>query len=283
MQTEIITPEKAQYILENECYSRQRRISQTVVSHYANEITLGRFLKDTVLRFCKFESNLYLVDGQHRLHAVVKANMPLQFQILTIQCETIEDIDTEYSYTDIGKARSPIDQLTAYKISELTGLTHTQVNTLKPAWLIINNQFMKAGGKTSPVELKSGILEWASIMHVFCDVTDKTIDYLDHPMRRSGLVAVALVTLRYQEQSARNFWNMVSHDDGLPNGNPAKALIRHLLLTTVQSGATSGKRESTLDLSKCSARAWNAHFKNEVLFKIMTPNELSIIGTPFES
>jgi hypothetical protein len=96
-----ITPDIAKkWILKNES---NRRISSSVVDFIAKEINEGRWIYNG--ESIKFGQSGYLIDGQHRLYGVLKANKP----IISLVSFGIQDC--AFDRIDIGKKRSSADVL----------------------------------------------------------------------------------------------------------------------------------------------------------------------------
>lgn len=98
----VITPEMAAAMLER-VSPRQRGVSQTHVDQLAAEMTGGTFKANAGMVMIDWDG--LLIDGQHRLHACVKANVPLHTFIATGVDPLIFDV------IDIGKKRSANDVL----------------------------------------------------------------------------------------------------------------------------------------------------------------------------
>lgn len=110
-----VTPEWAaaiiekhnQRILEGKC--RQRPVSQKTVAQYAADMKAGNW--GVTGQGISFDEESNLLDGQHRLHAIIKAGVSIQMII-------IWDLDTHVSkqiktidVMDIGKKRQVAQQL----------------------------------------------------------------------------------------------------------------------------------------------------------------------------
>jgi hypothetical protein len=91
-----ITPEQAAKMLERSVKNRKLSIGR--VHHYANEMREGNWMLngDSI----RFDFNGVLTDGQHRLHAIIKANVSVEMIAITgLNPEVFKNIDT-------GKNRS---------------------------------------------------------------------------------------------------------------------------------------------------------------------------------
>lgn len=98
---EIITPDKAKEYLKHN--TKNRNINRNKVAEYAREMREGRWkLNGETISFDKDNA---LNDGQHRLHACIKANV-------SFMCVVVRGTDTDVMDTiDCGKARTASDVL----------------------------------------------------------------------------------------------------------------------------------------------------------------------------
>lgn len=99
----IITPEIAQDMLQlNTC---NRPLSKNTVAKYANMMKLGEWhFSHQAIAFTEDnKGNMLLVDGQHRLAAVVQSDVPIKFSVIYHAVQT--------PYIDTVRNRSFIDNL----------------------------------------------------------------------------------------------------------------------------------------------------------------------------
>lgn len=98
---ETIGPGAAEALLATQ-YDRQRPVKRRAVDKYAADIKAGRWKPDSML---KIDVAGHLIDGQHRLLAVIKAGVPVEFIVA-------RDVPTEsYATTDTGAGRTLADVL----------------------------------------------------------------------------------------------------------------------------------------------------------------------------
>lgn len=97
-----ITPEVASFMLSKNLYNRQLR--PRVVERYAKDIIENRWQSQTG-ETIKISTIGTLLDGQHRLHAIVKANKPV---VMTIASEIDE---SAFEVIDTGAKRTGGDAL----------------------------------------------------------------------------------------------------------------------------------------------------------------------------
>lgn len=101
-----ITPEMANEMLQyNTC---NRSLSKNTVSKYANMMRQGEwYLSHQAIAFAEGEKgNLILVDGQHRLAAVIQSGITVKFSVIYKAAQT--------PYIDTVRNRTFIDNLNIY-------------------------------------------------------------------------------------------------------------------------------------------------------------------------
>ena len=116
MKTEIktITPEVARIMLGTN-KENNRALNEKTVKFYAHQMTSGQW--KLTGEAIKISSAGVLIDGQHRLNALIRANKSIDFLI-------VYDIDdSAFAYIDTGLTRSPGD---LFKIS---GIDHYNVKS----------------------------------------------------------------------------------------------------------------------------------------------------------
>lgn len=97
---QLITPEIAKEYLELNTFNR--KISQPVLLRYVNDMKNGKW-KDDTFELIKISKTGRILDGQHRLEAVVKSKCSIYFHIAFNLEENIFDV------LDTGKSRNASD------------------------------------------------------------------------------------------------------------------------------------------------------------------------------
>lgn len=103
---QLITPDDAAVLLKTNV--NNRKLSRRRVEMYANDIKRGQWkLTGDTIKLAKNPKTgeVRLIDGQHRLHAIVAANMPIQTVVATGLQEDA------FSVIDRGKTRTYNDVL----------------------------------------------------------------------------------------------------------------------------------------------------------------------------
>lgn len=97
---QLITPTIAKQYLEANI--RNRSVKMAIVLRYANEMSIGQWKRDTG-ETIKISKTGIILDGQHRLLALIKANVSLKFHVAT----GIED--SVFDVIDTGSTRNATD------------------------------------------------------------------------------------------------------------------------------------------------------------------------------
>lgn len=152
----ILTPEMAVKMLEN--HPNNRNLSTGRLTRYTNDIINNRWVDDTG-ELIKIDVDGNLIDGQHRLHAVIKANKPIYVHIAT---GINKDV---FSVIDSGKSRSASDVL------KIAGV----LNTNKVAAFIqLYNQYKNTNYRYDSVNIDTGMT--SKMILKFYNENSKRID-----------------------------------------------------------------------------------------------------------
>ena len=225
-----ITPDEARQILKRSegalfhttrgTAYRNRSVVQSVVDKYAKDMTDGNWR--LTHQGIAIDSLGRIVDGQHRLHAIVAANVAAPMQVTT-------DADTDNFWNiDSGRPRA------AYAF--LDGQLGKARVTLANALIRLD----QLGGLADHTIARSG---WAphiplSYLEEHPDVSEYVIKYgkeANKAVRRGGFTGVSAGGLLlggycvgddYMQDAFWNDVNAMSSGAGLPDGNPVRALWR---------------------------------------------------------
>jgi hypothetical protein len=96
----LVTPERAKEILKKN--TSNRRVKEASVTRYANDMKAGRWRSGTY-ELIKISKTGRVLDGQHRLHAVIKSGVSVLFHIVH---GLEEDL---FSVLDTGSVRNASD------------------------------------------------------------------------------------------------------------------------------------------------------------------------------
>jgi hypothetical protein len=125
---ELITPSRAKELLEANI--NNRRVRAKVVNRYAQDMLAGRWKQDTG-ETMKISKSGIVLDGQHRLYGIVKANIPIFFHIAYGIDDSVSDV------LDTGSGRSASD---VFRLNRITNES-SMPSIIQMYHLLKNNNF----------------------------------------------------------------------------------------------------------------------------------------------
>ena len=278
-----ITPELALRIIQTGKFDRQRPVRDKHVQALAEQMRRREWTAGTQIHFGRTpDGEIHLVNGQHRMHAVIKADAAIRFQILLTPVASEGELIRLYRRHDrLTAPRTIADALAAEGIPEQYEILTAMARGCFNAVLLIEAGFPTVTryadaylARSDEARLRLCEPWWDTVAHfqeLLSSAPHKTIKA---SLMRSGAMAVALLTLRDHPVKAEDFWRGTATDDGLRADDPRKAYIRFLL---------TEKTRSPFGAAKAASLAWNAFFKNETLSIIRvftTPIELAGVKLP---
>lgn len=274
----LITPEKAQNILDNHNFNKQRRVEQSTVRRYAESMRDGRWTPGTQLAFCKCDNQYLLVNGQHRLAAVALSGVSVEFQVLVNEVNSLDDVDTHYARHDCDiRKRSFYDVIRAVGVNTESGLPLRLLGNMPAASRVIENRFsdFRLNGVESAERRIDRIGPWLPVAR---EISDSLAGLnMSERVFTVGPLSVMLATVKYHGARATFFWKTSIEDDGLRKNDPRYHLVRYLSSHTVRSAT---EREQ---LARACALAWNAYYGGRELrcLKANLPIPIRVEGTPW--
>jgi len=274
-----VTPEMAARWLTDWKYPRQRPLREGHVEMLAATIRRGTF-ETTAIQVRTVGKRTYLIDGQHRLSAIVLSGMPATVVVIEASCESEGELDAEYGRLDRGIGRTLRDVLHAEGAFERIGLTALDVKNASAAVSLIGTGFAKMDRGTRgvhPDARKALIFEWAPEVREASRVIGKG----RHSKRlyTGACFAVALITFRHQPELAESFWRTTAEADGLRAESP-ELVLREYMLTTPLA------RRAPAIVARVVAACWNGAFEGRTFkarpYERTTLYPIKIEGTPYD-
>lgn len=235
----IVTPKLARHWLaRNLC---NRNIRTAIVEAYARDIAGGRWqvTGDAV----KFANDGQLLDGQHRLTAIVKADQPVSMFVVKNLGVHVRDV------LDSGVKRSAADSL------KMAG--YRNANLLQAAArlaLARRDGATTAGPGWCPAYSNSEIEEFATNSPELLAAAEETAQVM-----RSIDIAPSVIAVAWMEFSAispdacREFFESLANNATRGAGDPRNTLLKRLA-----SARRSGERMGQLPQLSMLVRTWNA-------------------------
>jgi len=248
--TEVVTPEMARRWLDPEINKTYRRLKPVVVRKYIADMSDAHWIfnGDSL----KFDTNGKLLDGQHRLHAVIAMGRPVDFLI-------VRNLHPDaYLTIDIGARRTVGDmmQRSGSKQSTAAGAA------AKVLYWFETGQALDFNAIYSTAQLIDTYKEHPAL-------EEFVAHYVNSPIRRKLLAGfawpvVAYVASRRYPVEWDAFQQAVAEGSDLSKGDPRHALREWLL------NRASRKRQVRNDERfNIFAKAWNAHIGGRALFALV--------------
>lgn len=268
--TEDITPERAEMILRKWYYPLQRKKLPHQVEYLGQEMRAGRFLSYTTLVVAQLppahedgETRHFLLDGQHRLEAVLQADLTLPFTFHTYQVETEEEVAEIYYRTDIGRRRTKSDLFRVTDFSEKSGITPYLLRPYSSAVSLLLRKFVTGGQKASLShdKLLQACEEYLPEAHGFLQAIYGGDSNVNFKLRTVPAFAVALLAFREDAEKAMKFYNTISQNSGLVKGT-----IEHIFVHWLFKH--SSQRRDARDAAGTMAYLWCKYTKGETIQKL---------------
>ncbi|MTD54492.1 hypothetical protein [Amycolatopsis pithecellobii] len=267
--TQKITPEKAATMLESN--TANRPLSKSVVRAFAEAMRRGEW--QITHQGIAFDTNGVLVDGQHRLAAVVAAELPIEMTVFTeVPPDTFDVLDT-------GKRRNAADVLAI----EGEKSTTTLAAMLRIIWLYENRPDTSWAGGSAAVTNPQ-------VLHTL-EQHPKVRDYISLGERiaaGTGMIKSAASAASYLVDHTTGRTSVDEWFDGIVDGaglgrNDARLTFRNTMLRMARSEAGQVKRRrETREHLTLYLKAFNSWARGETLSTLRyTPREpLPAIAIP---
>jgi hypothetical protein len=290
---ETVTPEMAQQWLTQNRYEHQRSVRPNHVKYLVEEIQRNAFKQDTPIEFCSVDDDTWLTDGQHRLTAVILAQVPQRFVIVRRRLSSQEAVANDYIRTDQNVLRTVAEAYKTLNLEAELGLTPTQLNFYGVAVAFINQKFIGRIGKMHPDDRLRLMRDYNDAYGAYLEAIAGVRHEWRHRFDRAATLSVALITYRYSAKvygidRVDDFWHGAAMDDGLNTGDPRKTALRHLVEVSVSGGygamtGTIQKQASSAFSARYLATCFNAFIEKKVLkFAKPAPSApMLILGSPF--
>ncbi len=282
----IVNPAMAIEWLSNALYERQRKRAEWHVRRLSIEITKGRLIPGTQIHFCILNGKQRLINGQHTLAAIVKADKPAVLTILRTVVSSEEEVGQFYGRHDRHRGRTPHDALGAMNMAAKLDLSEPEVNAFATGLRWIESGFRRLSVHTDPElsgsndRIADSMMEWGKIAGLYFDAVRNAHHGMKAAFRRGPVVAVGLATFKHQQDKASRFWSVAADEDGMTKNDPRKALNDYLRKTTSSSG------DPILYMRNVAA-AWNKFYEDGTL-TFLRPSDagkvgITLRGTPYKA
>lgn len=263
-------------------YEHQRQTSERHIAVLSDLMTRGQWQPKGQLDFAVLDGNFILVNGYHRAYAQVRSGKTIEWSVVFHKVKTEGELRSLYFAFDTNiRIRGTHDILRANEFADMHGLGRTMSEALYRAV-----PYIASGFETNPKKKNFLVekqvdrrLQVASDYAKAAARYETCLEGLGGARRKKlmsgAVVAVAVITLRYQSSRAWEFWAGVAGNDGLKRGDPRQSLISDMMTRTAAANKLMAYAPAMI--------AWNAFFEERELklIKVMDSFTPCIEGTPF--
>lgn len=280
----LVTPLMANTILNATKFIGQRKLQAHHVDKWAMMMVedRGEFLQYQGISFGRLNGSLYLLNGQHRLNAVVKSGRATGFDFTIYDCANEADLAKYYARFDSEHLSRSLKDIVANDPLVGKDFPPAYLARVCEAVSFIESRFKNVSSRkmSGAARIKERRLEgahtWEREARQYRGFAKGVPVMAQHRFFSAAPLAVAMVTLRYQPDQASDFWERAIKNDGLRIGDPARALI--------EAWKRNGVNWTRYQTGHLAAIAWNAAFEEKDLRIIRLSKdggEMFISGTPY--
>lgn len=260
----------------------QRNIRSLVVASYLEEMRSGRWgVSEDMVIVGTCSTGRILIAGNHRMRALALHSEPVLMTIQEREYDSDEEMRQDYIKTNGGSTFTTADRLKAMEVPERLGLSPKWTSASVSALKLIASGF-NGGSRTGLSDnfFIQSLPNWEAQVRAYYASTHGCYHKEDYMAQRASVVAVGLITFRFQPALATRFWKRVWDNDGLRKGEPEWALRTFL---TNSKALTGGQGQGAYAASV--SYAWNAAFEGREIkyVKSLEDWDLVIKGTPLVS
>lgn len=240
-----VTAEMAQEWLDRS--GPNRRVNDAQVSRFATDMLTGSWMSSETTETLKFDARGQLVDGQHRLAAVVKAGRAQQFWVArNVPAGAIEMVDT-------GRSRSFADVLTMSGAENTT--SRRVAATLKWVYHLEHGTALTSGRAVSHAELRRTLEAHPSVVDAV------TRAYESREVTPQSILAAVLTLARERKPRKADDW-IEAVQEGANIGKSHPAFVLRRKFRRGDSGAGSHQMRGSY-AAALMIKSWNAFVAGE--------------------
>lgn len=265
--TETITPEKAMRYLQTN--TKNRPVSKVFVRSYAETMRKGRWMLNGVP--IVFDNDGRLIDGQHRLHAVIEAGIPVEFSVAR---GASPDAFTTY---DCGRHRN-LGQLIAIQgaknYTQIASIVASNKVLVENGRLISNahavgRSFTKTTNDEYYKIYVADAAEYERVASIIKELSAGRTRILTGSWA-GGMYYYLTHTGGYSEECVRAFFEDLYFKT---NNSDVVMKLRDML----QKAAMSGRKYTAEMLWALLAKTWNCYIKGECPRALVYKTDLEVL------
>lgn len=280
-------PGVAQRVLDEMNFIGQRKLKEARVLKHLARMESGLWRGSHGINIAALpDGSMILIDGQHRLSAIVRSSVPTPIRIIFHSVKDEHEARRLYAgFDESDSNRTAAEMLDAVGVSGDLSLPRAFTIKLYNALPILRNDLEPLTGSEIDADTYvrlfgvdsrlADIADWRDEAVKFMAVVNKTTGRVRAKLQSAGCMAVALYTFRHQPAKAHEFWHGLANNDGLRARDPRAALLRDMHERNANTGTSrQGVQAPVL--------AWNAFCEGRELkiIKCVTGAAIAPWGTP---
>lgn len=285
----LVTPEMAIHWLDTMQYEHQRKVRDAHVALLARSMQRGSFSPGTQITIARLASGPVLVDGQHRLWAVVQSNAPQVFTVTEHSDLSDAEAARMYGYLDTGLRRKPDEIYRPLGLADQFNLTHEMFRAFMSAipYLAAGAIDSRNGGGRDRDEVMRIAAIYAPAARAFSSSMTNCHRMLRRPLLRASTVVLAVLSFRWEHPKTAAFWSSVAQNTA-GGGDPARLASDHLISSTMRPGDSFAFRTRAVSSNysiRALAACYNAYCDGRVLKLAKVVNDrapLAVRGVPLD-
>lgn len=270
-----VGPKDAKEWLDIFAYKHQRPVRPDRLKRYTTAMKAGHWRPGSMLHVVKVKGGggQFLVNGRHRLQAVIDSGTRQKFALLETVGVDPAYVDEQYAVEDDNAIRNPSESIVPFHEDLYKEVGTGRFKRLATALRYIDGGFRYATSIPALV-LSDMMTEWEPFARKYFALID-IAPTMVWRIERGPVQAIALATIRYKEKEAVKFWQAVASGDNLTTGDPAKTLREYLLANVIRGDNTPKAQDaiSKAEMAFATARAWNAHMTRRAIRMLKRPTE----------
>jgi hypothetical protein len=277
-----VDPSMARSMLEMK-FPLQRSVSTHHIQFLRETMKAGEFDGGEPIRLGLAPNTSWmLLNGQHRLHAVVSGEMTVDMVVVYTRCQSAEDLAKVYARIDRGRQRNMMDAMKALGfISRDNQMSYTDLKILSRASVLLR------------IGLRSGSIDGSTYNSKSAEARHAEMEKWQQPARqyfaaihgsaekwlleRREVASIGIVTFADAPDTAQTFWGEAAKDDGLRANDPRKKMLEVLRRTTPDRGGVGYTANAV-------ASCWNAYVEGRDLSKVIVRDpraDITLLNTRY--
>jgi len=220
-----------------------RHLNGNLIDKYLRLMNLGRWvLNGETIKLGQQDGEFVLLDGQHRLNAIAKADHPIEVSL------AIGLDPAHFKTIDTGRARSAGD------ILKMAGYKNVHVLSAAVRWLLTYelDENLRWSSELCPEDILNGLKRWPKMQALV-----NNAERLRFVLQPSIGTFFLYVTRHIDPEKSFDFFNKVEHGEGLDKKSPILQ-FRRIMMKYRSQQVLLDKRYAVAYL----INTWNAYYND---------------------